>query len=140
MTSPALRDLTERIEIDGEAVSTERFVDIYRQVGALRRDGGHGLCRRGWATDDDVRGHHRARPRCSPTPCRRCGRRRAGMGGRWDATNVNAADVCVITPIGMDHTDYLGDTLAQIAAEKVGIRSPGRGVVLLPNNRRRSRC
>src|SRR5690606_713622 len=54
----------------------------------------------------------------------------AGMGGRWDATNVDAADVCVITPIGMDHTDYLGDTLAQIAAEKAGIIKPGSQVVL----------
>ncbi|MCB0900318.1 MAG: dihydrofolate synthase, partial [Actinobacteria bacterium] len=54
----------------------------------------------------------------------------AGMGGRWDATNVNTADVAVITPIGMDHNDYLGETLAEIAAEKAGIIKPGARVVL----------
>jgi len=44
-----------------------------------------------------------------------------GLGGRWDATNVVNAPVAVITPIGVDHTDYLGDTIAQIATEKAGI-------------------
>ena len=43
------------------------------------------------------------------------------MGGRWDATNVVSADVAVITPIGLDHTDYLGDTLTEVAGEKAGI-------------------
>ena len=44
-----------------------------------------------------------------------------GMGGRWDATNVVDAPVAVITPIGVDHTDYLGHDIADIAAEKAGI-------------------
>ena len=44
-----------------------------------------------------------------------------GMGGAWDATNVISGDVAVITPIGLDHTEYLGDTLAEIAGEKAGI-------------------
>ncbi len=44
-----------------------------------------------------------------------------GLGGRWDATNVVNAPVAVITPIGIDHMDYLGDTIAQIAGEKAGI-------------------
>ena len=44
-----------------------------------------------------------------------------GKGGRWDATNVVDAPVAVITPIGIDHVDYLGDTIADIAAEKAGI-------------------
>lgn len=48
-----------------------------------------------------------------------------GMGGRLDATNAVPSDVCVITPIGMDHCEYLGDTLAKIAAEKAGIFKPG---------------
>ena len=47
-----------------------------------------------------------------------------GLGGRWDATNVVNADVSVITPVGLDHTDYLGDTLAEIAGEKAGIIKP----------------
>nr|WP_152821197.1 MULTISPECIES: folylpolyglutamate synthase/dihydrofolate synthase family protein [unclassified Corynebacterium] len=44
-----------------------------------------------------------------------------GMGGRWDATNVIDAQVAVVTPVGLDHTDYLGSTLAEIAGEKAGI-------------------
>ena len=44
-----------------------------------------------------------------------------GLGGRWDATNLVNAPVAVITPIGVDHADYLGDTIAEIAAEKAGI-------------------
>jgi dihydrofolate synthase/folylpolyglutamate synthase len=44
-----------------------------------------------------------------------------GLGGKWDATNVIDAPVAVITPIGIDHVDYLGDTIAKIAAEKAGI-------------------
>ena len=43
------------------------------------------------------------------------------MGGRWDATNVVDAPVAVITPIGVDHTEYLGTEIADIAAEKAGI-------------------
>jgi dihydrofolate synthase/folylpolyglutamate synthase len=44
-----------------------------------------------------------------------------GMGGEWDATNVVDADVSVITPIGLDHMEYLGSTIAEIAATKAGI-------------------
>jgi dihydrofolate synthase/folylpolyglutamate synthase len=44
-----------------------------------------------------------------------------GMGGQWDATNVVDADVSVITPIGLDHMEYLGSTISEIAATKAGI-------------------
>ncbi len=44
-----------------------------------------------------------------------------GMGGQWDATNVVDADVSVITPIGLDHMEYLGNTITEIAATKAGI-------------------
>ena len=47
-----------------------------------------------------------------------------GMGGLWDATNVINADVAVITPIGLDHTDYLGSTVEEVAREKAGIIKP----------------
>ena len=54
-----------------------------------------------------------------------------GMGGRLDATNaINTPDCAVITNIGLDHTQYLGDTLEQIAFEKAGIIKPGCDVVL----------
>ena len=53
-----------------------------------------------------------------------------GLGGEWDATNVVDADVAVIMPIGLDHTEYLGDTLNKIAATKAGIIKEGTFVVL----------
>ena len=52
-----------------------------------------------------------------------------GMGGRLDATNAITPVVSLITPIGMDHMEYLGDSLAKIAAEKAGIIKPGVPVV-----------
>ena len=48
-----------------------------------------------------------------------------GMGGEWDATNVIDADVSVIMPIGLDHMEYLGNTLTEIAKTKGGILKPG---------------
>ncbi len=52
-----------------------------------------------------------------------------GMGGRLDATNVVTPELCVITPIALDHTAYLGDNLRDIAAEKAGIFKSGVPVV-----------
>lgn len=52
-----------------------------------------------------------------------------GLGGRLDATNVVTPLVSVVTRIGLDHCDWLGDTAAKIAAEKAGIIKPGRRVV-----------
>ena len=130
MTSPALRDLTERIEIDGEPVSTQRFVDVYRQVepyvemvdSASVSEGGPPM-----TMFEVITGLGYALFADAPVDVAVV---EAGMGGRWDATNVNTADVAVITPIGMDHNDYLGETLAEIAAEKAGIIKPGARVVL----------
>jgi dihydrofolate synthase/folylpolyglutamate synthase len=53
-----------------------------------------------------------------------------GMGGEWDATNVVEAAVSVITPIGFDHTAYLGNTLTEIAKTKGGIIKEGSSVIL----------
>lgn len=53
-----------------------------------------------------------------------------GMGGEWDATNVVQADVSIITPIGLDHMEYLGNTLTEIAATKAGIIKEGGFAVL----------
>lgn len=52
-----------------------------------------------------------------------------GLGGRLDATNVLDADVSVITGIGIDHVEFLGTTIAQIAGEKAGILKPGGTLV-----------
>lgn len=53
-----------------------------------------------------------------------------GMGGEWDATNVVDADVSVIMPIGLDHMEYLGNTIAEIAVTKAGIIKEQGFVVL----------
>lgn len=53
-----------------------------------------------------------------------------GMGGEWDATNVVSSQVAVITPIGLDHTEYLGETLEEIALTKSGIIKPESNVIL----------
>lgn len=59
-----------------------------------------------------------------------------GMGGRLDATNIiDMPEVAVITSIGMDHMQYLGNTIEEIAAEKCGIIKPGCEVVTAPNKR-----
>ncbi len=57
-----------------------------------------------------------------------------GLGGRLDATNVVTPRVSVITPIDLDHQSYLGNTLAQIAAEKAGIIKPRIPVVSAPQH------
>ncbi|MCW2523090.1 MAG: FolC bifunctional protein [Frankiales bacterium] len=53
-----------------------------------------------------------------------------GMGGAWDATNVLESQIAVVTPIALDHTEYLGDTVAKIAIEKGGIIYPGATAIL----------
>jgi len=55
-----------------------------------------------------------------------------GLGGRFDATNAVQSDVSVITPIGLDHEEWLGHTLAEIAGEKAGIIKPRGAVVSAP--------
>jgi len=53
-----------------------------------------------------------------------------GLGGRLDATNIISPEVCAITSIGLEHTEFLGETLAEIAREKAGIIKPNVPVVL----------
>lgn len=53
-----------------------------------------------------------------------------GMGGRLDATNVSEAEICVITNVSLDHTEYLGDTIYKIAKEKAGIIKGCRKVIV----------
>jgi dihydrofolate synthase/folylpolyglutamate synthase len=57
-----------------------------------------------------------------------------GMGGRHDATTAVPADICAITPIGMDHAEWLGDTLEKIAREKAGVFLTGVPAVSAPQD------
>lgn len=57
-----------------------------------------------------------------------------GMGGRFDATNIADADICIITNVSFDHMEYLGDTIYKIAKEKVGIIKKCENVIIADNN------
>lgn len=57
-----------------------------------------------------------------------------GMGGRFDATNITKADLCIITNVTLDHTEYLGDTIYKIAREKAGIIKECPKVIVADNN------
>lgn len=52
-----------------------------------------------------------------------------GMGGRFDATNIIEPEISLITSIGLDHTEYLGDTIEKIASEKAGIIKPNKPII-----------
>jgi dihydrofolate synthase/folylpolyglutamate synthase len=130
ITSPHLSDLRERIRIDGEPISIDAFLDIYDEVApvlamadeASELEGGPRL-----SFFEVMTGLAFAAFADAPVDVAVV---EVGMGGTWDATNVADGQVAVIMPIGMDHSDYLGDTLADIAAEKAGIIKPTSSVVL----------
>lgn len=116
-TSPHLASVTERIALDGVALDGAAFAAAYDDVSPLAAlvDQRHRepvtyyelLTAMAFASFAD-------RPVDVAVV-------EVGLGGRWDATNVLDAPVAVITPIGLDHQAYLGDTLAAIAAEKAAI-------------------
>jgi len=124
-TSPHLQRATERINIDNRPVTPERYVELYRDVLPFvdivdARLGGLSkfevLTAMGFAAFADA-----------PVEA---GVIEVGLGGRWDATNVADAAVAVITPIGLDHAEFLGADVLGIAREKAGIIKPGSVAVL----------
>jgi dihydrofolate synthase / folylpolyglutamate synthase len=130
ITSPHLSDLRERIRLDGEPISIDAFLDVYDEVApvlamadeASELEGGPRL-----SFFEVMTGLAFAAFADAPVDVAVV---EVGMGGTWDATNVADGQVAVIMPIGMDHADYLGDTLADIAGEKAGIIKPTSSVVL----------
>ena len=129
MTSPHLRRVNERILIDGEPISDERFVENWRdiefQIGMVDSD----LTEKGeepltYFEALTVLGL--AAFADAPVDVAVL---EVGMGGEWDSTNVADADVAVFTPIDIDHAERLGNTISQIARTKAGIIKPGSIVV-----------
>ncbi|MCP9273487.1 bifunctional tetrahydrofolate synthase/dihydrofolate synthase [Mycolicibacterium arenosum] len=120
-TSPHLQSAVERISIDGEPISPARYVETYREIEPFvelvdaqsEAAGGPKMSK-----FEVVTGMAFAAFADAPVDVAVV---EVGMGGRWDATNVVDAPVAVITPIGLDHTDYLGEHIAEIAAEKAGV-------------------
>ncbi len=133
-SSPHLQSVTERIALDGEPITARTFVDTYREL-------------RPYLELVDQRSEEAGGPRMSYFEVLTAMAFAAfadapvdvavietGMGGTWDATNVVQPAVAVVTPVDLDHTEYLGEDLATIAAEKAGIIQPGPTDELLPRD------
>ena len=129
-TSPHLTRVTERISIDGEPISDERFVEVWQDVAPYVHmvDQRH-LERGGQQLSFFEVFTVMAYAAFADAPVD-VAVVEVGLGGRFDATNLVDAEVAVITPIAMDHERYLGDTLVQIASEKAGIVKDGATLVL----------
>ncbi|WP_157246520.1 bifunctional folylpolyglutamate synthase/dihydrofolate synthase [Nonomuraea typhae] len=124
-TSPHLVSMRERICVDGEPLSEERFAEAYADIAAfveLNDTTGRPiqffelLTAMAFAVFADT-----------PVDVAVI---ETGMGGSWDATNVADGQVAVITPISLDHTERLGPDVATIAGEKAGIIKAGSTAIL----------
>lgn len=126
-TSPHLQSAVERIAIDNQPISPARYVEVYREIEPFvqmidqqsEAGGGPAMSKFEVVTAMAFAAFADAPVDVAVVE--------VGMGGRWDATNVVDAPVAVITPIGIDHAEYLGHTIADIAAEKAGIIGAPRG-------------
>ncbi|MEV0843335.1 folylpolyglutamate synthase/dihydrofolate synthase family protein [Actinocatenispora sera] len=124
-TSPHLETVRERISIDGESISERRFVEVYEEIAPMVA-----------MVDAEY-----------PEPVTYFELTTAmafaafadapvdvavvevGLGGATDATNVLHAPVCVLTPVGLDHSEWLGDTIAEITTQKMGIVHEGATLI-----------
>ncbi|MEU1280510.1 folylpolyglutamate synthase/dihydrofolate synthase family protein [Streptomyces sp. NPDC005805] len=125
-TSPHVQSITERISLDGAPVSPERFIETFRDITPYVEMVDAGQEYR-LSFFEVLTGMAYAAFADAPVDVAVV---EVGMGGSWDATNVIDGSVAVVTPIDLDHTDRLGATPADIAAEKAGIIKPGATVVL----------
>ncbi len=116
-TSPHLESFLERISINGEPISPEGMIATYNDIALYldlidsrmpnKLSFFESMCALAFVAFAEF-----------PVDV---GIFECGMGGEWDSTNVISADVSVMTPIGFDHMEYLGDTLEKIALTKSGI-------------------
>ncbi|MCE0485374.1 bifunctional folylpolyglutamate synthase/dihydrofolate synthase [Ornithinimicrobium sediminis] len=124
-TSPHLHDVRERIVIGGEPVDEQRFLDAYDEVLPFV----HMVDERSQAEDGPRMTYFEvlvavAYAAFADAPVD-VAVVEVGLGGVWDATNVADGDVAVVTPVAIDHTRLLGDSLEAIATEKAGIIKEG---------------
>lgn len=125
-TSPHLESFLERISINGEPISPEGMIATYNDIALYldlidsrmpnKLSFFESMCALAFVAFAEY-----------PVDV---GIFECGMGGEWDSTNVINAAVSVITPIGFDHMEYLGDTLEKIALTKSGIIKPNSFAVL----------
>ncbi len=125
-TSPHVERMSERISIDGEPLDDDQFVQAFNDVAPYTHlvDAAeeHPL-----SFFETIVAMAYAAFADAPVEAAVV---EVGMGGSWDATNVADAAVAVVLPVAVDHSRYLGETPAAIAAEKAGIIKPGSAVVL----------
>jgi dihydrofolate synthase / folylpolyglutamate synthase len=124
-TSPHLVSMRERISVDGVPLSEERFVEVYEDIAPyLEMIDAQG---RRLSFFETLTAMAFAAFADAPVDVAVI---ETGMGGITDATNVADGAVAVITPISLDHVDYLGPDVETIAGEKAGIIKPGATAVL----------
>jgi dihydrofolate synthase/folylpolyglutamate synthase len=131
-TSPHLVRINERIRVNGQEIGDDDFASLHAHVDRIAES----LVERSelpWHPSffemmTAIAFEHFAREKVDLAVLE------VGMGGRLDATNVVEPRVSVITDISLDHQKFLGDTVGEIAKEKVGIIRPGGAVVTLPQH------
>ena len=119
-TKPHLRSMVERARVDGANVSEERFAELLTEmmpaIEAIAQEHSRPSY---YETLLALAFLHFARENVDAAVIE------VGIGGKLDGTNVLRPRVSVITNVGLDHTDILGETLVEIAADKAGIAKPG---------------
>lgn len=118
--SPHYKDFRERIKINGEYITEQEVVDFVARHNDVIEEVKPSFFEITVVMAFD----HFARHKVDVAVIE------VGMGGRFDSTNVITPELAVITNIGLDHTQFLGDTLDQIAFEKAGIIKSGVPVVI----------
>lgn len=119
-TSPHLRDFRERIRINGKMISEQQVVNFVEgQKNTIEE-----IEPSFFETTVAMAFDHFKREKIDIAIVE------VGLGGRLDSTNIINPELSVITNIGLDHVNILGDTLQQIASEKAGIIKPGVAVVV----------
>ncbi len=130
-TSPHLHRVTERVRVGLDPVSRDGFAELVEELWPeaehLSKRGEYGdltffefVTAMAFLHFSKIEAHFQVIE--------------VGLGGRLDATNVVSPEVCVITPIMLDHVSILGDTIELIAGEKAGIIKPGIPVVASPQS------
>jgi len=128
-TSPHLHTLRERISVDGSLISEADFAAAMAEVKPFIESMKHDSSFRQLTYFEALTALTFAYFKKKQLDFQVL---EVGLGGRLDATNIARPVVCIITPISLDHTQILGDSLEEIAQEKAGIIKSGCWVVLSP--------
>lgn len=123
-TSPHLLDYRERIRFDGQMVDAAQLCTAFDAIDVAR--GEISLSYFEWSALAAFYLMAQKRPQVAILE--------VGLGGRLDAVNLIDADAVVLTRIGLDHQQWLGETVAEIAAEKAGIMRQGQKIFFADHN------